>query len=139
MGSYLEKLEKMWKKKAYGYWGERILAQLGYASKLSQTQENKYDGLLERVTDFLYQSYRDQTVITKKIAQTAEKMLSELSDQAKKYTMVCIAHAHIDMNWMWRWDETVGVVLDTFRTMLDLMEEYPDFKFHNLKHRFIKL
>ena len=35
--------------------------------------------------------------------------------------MICVAHAHIDMNWMWRWDETVAITLDTFRTMLDLI------------------
>jgi alpha-mannosidase len=33
------------------------------------------------------------------------------------------------MNWMWRFDETVAATLDTFRTMLNLMEEYPEFKF----------
>lgn len=129
MSNYLDKLEKIWTKKGYGYWGNRILAQLGYASKLSQIHGNQYDNLLEKVTDFLYRYYQDQEVISKETAQKAEEMLSELSEQAKKYKMICVAHAHIDMNWMWRWDETVGVALDTFRTMLDLMEEYPTFKF----------
>jgi alpha-mannosidase len=33
------------------------------------------------------------------------------------------------MNWMWDYAETVAISLDTFRTMLNLMNEYPDFKF----------
>ena len=33
------------------------------------------------------------------------------------------------MNWMWGMPETVGVVIDTFQTMLNLLEEYPDFIF----------
>ena len=33
------------------------------------------------------------------------------------------------MNWMWRYDETVQVTLDTFRTVLNLMKEFPQFTF----------
>ncbi|MEW6755164.1 MAG: glycoside hydrolase family 38 C-terminal domain-containing protein, partial [Candidatus Latescibacterota bacterium] len=36
---------------------------------------------------------------------------------------------HIDMNWMWSWPETVAVTVDTFATVLRLMEEYPGFRF----------
>ncbi|NLB40945.1 MAG: alpha-mannosidase, partial [Clostridiales bacterium] len=53
----------------------------------------------------------------------------ELSSVAKNFRLLCVAHAHIDMNWMWGYAETVAVTLDTFRTMLNLMNEYPDFKF----------
>ena len=33
------------------------------------------------------------------------------------------------MNWMWGYQETAAVTADTFRTVLDLMKEYPDFTF----------
>ena len=33
------------------------------------------------------------------------------------------------MAWLWPWTETVEVVRNTFRSVLDLMREYPDFKF----------
>ncbi|MDR1420130.1 MAG: glycosyl hydrolase-related protein, partial [Treponema sp.] len=42
---------------------------------------------------------------------------------------LCAAHAHIDMNWMWGYNETVSVTLSTMRTMLDMMREFPDFTF----------
>ena len=33
------------------------------------------------------------------------------------------------MAWLWPWTETVEVVRNTFQSVLDLMHEYPDFKF----------
>jgi alpha-mannosidase len=33
------------------------------------------------------------------------------------------------MNWMWGYQETTSVTVDTFRTVLDLMAEYPDFTY----------
>jgi len=58
-----------------------------------------------------------------------EAALSPLAAVAKSYTLLCISHAHIDMNWMWGWPETVAVVNDTFETMLALLDEFPGFIF----------
>jgi alpha-mannosidase len=59
----------------------------------------------------------------------AEALLAPIARVAKGYTVHCVGHAHIDMNWMWSWPETVQVTNDTFLTMLKLMDEYPDFCF----------
>lgn len=40
-----------------------------------------------------------------------------------------IGHAHIDMNWLWRWPETVQVCQATFRQVIRFMAEFPDFRF----------
>ena len=56
-------------------------------------------------------------------------MLTPIGKVAKTYTCHCVGHAHIDMNWMWSWPETVAVTNDTFTTVLRLMDEYPDFCF----------
>ncbi len=61
--------------------------------------------------------------------ESAEALLAPLAAVAKQYTIHCVGHAHIDMNWMWSWPETVAVTNDTFRTVLKLMEEFPDFCF----------
>ncbi len=58
-----------------------------------------------------------------------EAQLAETAKIAKSVTVHMVAHAHIDMNWMWAYDETVAVSLDTFATMLKLMEIYPNFTF----------
>ncbi len=58
-----------------------------------------------------------------------EKALAPLSTAAKAFKVHCVGHAHIDMNWMWGWPETVMTTLDSFRTVLTLMDEFPAFKF----------
>ena len=115
--------------KLKNYWAERIIAQLQYAYRLSKVDGNAYDDLIASVLDYLLAQQEQAGTIAREAAEAAEERLSVLSNRAKSYRLICVAHAHIDMNWMWRWDETVAITLDTFRTMLDLMEEYPDFKF----------
>ena len=44
-------------------------------------------------------------------------------------TVYLVGHAHIDMNWLWLWPETVDVCKNTFSTALKLMDEFPDFVF----------
>lgn len=58
-----------------------------------------------------------------------EGMLKKTASKLKSVTVHMVSHAHIDMNWMWSYDETVAVALDTFATMLRLMDTYPDFTF----------
>ncbi|MCX7591860.1 MAG: glycosyl hydrolase-related protein, partial [Kiritimatiellae bacterium] len=48
-----------------------------------------------------------------------------LAALAKSYVVHCVGHAHIDMNWMWSWPETVAVANDTFGTVLGLLDEFP--------------
>lgn len=117
------------KQKTSGYWAERILAQLGYAVKLSEVGNGSHDSLLEEVIGFLDGQVKEEGALTKTAAVQAESKIRGLSTEAKAYEMFCAAHAHIDMNWMWGYAETAAITLDTFRTMLNLMEEYPDFKF----------
>lgn len=63
------------------------------------------------------------------VVAAAEALLAPLGAAAKQYTLFCIGHAHIDMNWMWTWPETVSVCYDTFSTMDQLMVEFPQFHF----------
>ncbi len=59
----------------------------------------------------------------------AEESLAPLAKLARSYTLHLVGHAHIDMNWMWSWPETVAVTVDSFRTVLKLMHEFPKFRF----------
>jgi len=63
------------------------------------------------------------------VVAEAEESLSPLAALSKQYTVHCVGHAHIDMNWMWGWPETISVVHDTFTTVDSLMNEFPDFRF----------
>ncbi len=61
--------------------------------------------------------------------RAAEEILTPVAKEAKTYTVYAAAHAHIDMNWMWSWPETVNLTNDTFTTVLRLLEEFPEFRF----------
>ncbi|HEY3396295.1 MAG TPA: glycoside hydrolase family 38 C-terminal domain-containing protein [Armatimonadota bacterium] len=63
------------------------------------------------------------------VVEEAERRLAPLGPLAKAYVLFCAGHAHIDMNWMWTWPETVSVTYDTFQTMDRLMDEFPEFCF----------
>lgn len=56
----------------------------------------------------------------------AETALSGVAAEAKTFTVHCVGHGHIDMNWMWSWPETCATTHDTFASVLSLMEQYPD-------------
>lgn len=44
-------------------------------------------------------------------------------------TIHLIANAHLDPVWLWDWREGMSEAITTCRTMLDLMDEFPDFTF----------
>jgi alpha-mannosidase len=59
----------------------------------------------------------------------AQAKLDVLRPYMKQFSIVAVGNSHIDMAWLWPWTETVEVVRNTFGTALQLMREYPDFKF----------
>lgn len=61
--------------------------------------------------------------------RNAQVKLQVLNPWLKGFTIRAVGNSHIDMAWLWPWTETVEVVRNTFRSVLDLMREYPDFKF----------
>ena len=127
--SVAESYRQLKEKAAQGYWAQRILAETGYLMELLYGKEDDTGLLIEEAVGLLEQEYEKNGLITPEAAERAEQLLLPLSERAKEYTLICAAHAHIDMNWMWGYQETVTVTLDTVRTMLRLMEEYPGFTF----------
>ena len=59
----------------------------------------------------------------------AHAKLEALKPWLQQFTIRIVGNSHIDMAWLWPWTETVEVVRNTFQSVLDLMREYPDFKF----------
>jgi alpha-mannosidase len=59
----------------------------------------------------------------------AQTKLDALRPYMKQFSIAAVGNSHIDMAWLWPWTETVEVVRNTFGTALELMREYPDFKF----------
>ena len=48
----------------------------------------------------------------------------------KKKTLYMIGNAHLDIVWLWQWQEGCQEVKATFRSALDRMKEYDDFFFY---------
>ena len=59
----------------------------------------------------------------------AQAALDPAKEWLSKYSIHATGNSHIDMAWLWPWTETVGIVHDTFNTVLGLMREYPGFTF----------
>lgn len=61
--------------------------------------------------------------------EAARAELAPFAAEAKTYTANLIAHSHIDMNWLWPWQETIDVCRRDFTSVDKLMSAYPEFVF----------
>jgi len=59
----------------------------------------------------------------------ANDKLSSLSREAKEFKVHLIGHAHIDMDWLWPWNDTLEVIKRDFSTVISLMDRHPDLHF----------
>ena len=46
-----------------------------------------------------------------------------------KKKVYMIGNTHFDPVWLWKWDEAMSSITATFRSALDRMKEYPEFKY----------
>lgn len=107
----------------------RLKAELRFLTQSSFLRGGAFDELLQSACDWILKQVAVNGWIGAELTQKAEEKLASLVPIAKEYTFHCVSHAHIDMNWQWGAQETANLTLDTFRTMLQLMEEYPEFTF----------
>lgn len=127
--TFMDKLKRLREVSGTNYWAGRLSAELCYMACLSSTKGHVYDARLEEGADRLLEALNRNHTIGKADGEAVEAQLADLSPAAKALKVYCISHAHIDMNWMWGFQETAAVTVDTFRTVLNLMKDYPDFTF----------
>lgn len=58
-----------------------------------------------------------------------ESAWQPFSSHLKKYCSHLIGHAHIDMNWLWDWENTLDTARRTFIQVEKFMGQYPEFCF----------
>lgn len=108
-----------------GYYDQRIYAQLSFANNYNEAYQCGFgEAIFQQAELAVARDHADEASVS-----AMESALAPLGERIKELTVLAVSHAHIDMNWMWRYDETVAITLSTFRTILDLMKEYPDFTF----------
>lgn len=118
---------RLLKIEASGPCAERILAELTYLQELFAAAGEPLPADYTAAVEALTADFRRTGALTRGMMLQTEQALAPYAPRAKQLRLICAAHAHIDMNWQWGTDETVGIVIDTFQTMLDLMEQYPDY------------
>ena len=112
-----------------GKMSERLMYEINYARRVSNVQGSRWDELILNAVSMVEKAYAEDGVLTDAKALAAEQSLLPMQADCKKYRLMLCGHAHIDMNWMWRYDETVQITIDTFLTVLRLMREFPDFTY----------
>lgn len=111
---------------------ERFLAEIEFAEGLADLVGKKvaagWPKLIDRAFGIVAAAVESGSIDgLEKAVGEAEAVLAPIGKIAKTYTIHCVGHGHIDMNWMWSWPETVAVTNDTFLTVLKLMDEFDDF------------
>lgn len=107
----------------------RVFAELELVLEINRIHNNKFDSLIDSAIDYLSTQYQKNGAIIIDDVYHVEEMLKSLSPLIKQYKVICLGHAHIDVNWMWGIDETVNITMNTWETMLNLMDMYPEFTF----------
>ena len=59
----------------------------------------------------------------------AESAFEPFRKLARKIRVHLIGHAHIDMDWLWTYEETKNVCLRDFSSVVSLLDEFPDLTF----------
>lgn len=122
------RVNAMWREAAW----IRIRSQLRFAEHLAATEKRRgaaWHTRIEEAKTATVAALAAESVDLPQWVAQVESILAPMATAAKARTLHLVGHAHIDMNWQWSWPETVSVTLDTFRTMLDLLSEFPDFHF----------
>lgn len=64
-------------------------------------------------------------ILVLQIVSTGRAQTQEVNP--KDCTAHVVGYAHMDMAWLWRWEESIyDVMYNTFRKQLDLMDQYPE-------------
>lgn len=88
----------------------------------------EYLEILERKLDKDVVLKRDWFHIHEQL-ELIDEVLKNTDILAKEFKVHMIAHAHIDMNWLWDYQDTEEICIRDFRTICDIMDENPDLRF----------
>lgn len=105
--------------------------QLRFTQKLALLhgkEVTEYLDILERKLDTDAILKRDWMKIRQQL-DLIDEVLKNTDILAKKFKVHMIAHAHIDMNWLWDYQDTEDICIRDFRTICDIMDENPDLRF----------
>ena len=92
----------------------------------------EYQKLLDHALHQFYWGDMDLQTITKvagEVMDSIQQFIADHPNQKKAFKISAIGHTHIDVAWLWRLRHTREKTARSFSTVLELMKEYPDYKF----------
>ena len=89
---------------------ERLKAEIAFAARLAELFPEQQAGWQALIAQAVAQVRAALSAgsTAEQAVNEAETLLKPIGEVAKNFTIHCIGHAHIDMNWMWAWPETVA-------------------------------
>lgn len=102
-------------------------AQLLWAETLAMTPEER--ALVERAAQHVPEVLPQDEGELRTLLDAMTGILLPLDRRAKQLEVHCVGHSHIDMNWLWTWPDTLEVIKRDFRSVLQLMDEFPELTF----------
>lgn len=99
-------------------------AELAWANGLAITQQER-DAVLRAAA--LVPENLDE--FNNSLLARVEEELKIFENKASQYHVHVIGHSHIDMNWLWTWEDTNNVIYRDFKSVVALMNDYPELTF----------
>jgi alpha-mannosidase len=101
-----------------------------------QDRRKEVDRTLSGLDSYLLEEQSTETFLSR--LHTAQSQFDKALDSLPAHNHArmfdcggrLVGHAHIDLQWLWKWDETIDKIIpDTFGQAVRFMDEYPDFTF----------
>ncbi len=100
---------------------------LEMASFLFQDRVPEFVALQTPALEALYR--RDARGLRQALA-AACRPIRKAAEEAQRYTAYMIPQSHIDMAWLWPWEETIEVCRATYSQALGFIREHPSFVYN---------
>ncbi|MGL5833865.1 MAG: alpha-mannosidase [Waterburya sp.] len=91
---------------------------------LSQFKPADLDILATALDEFNWQNLAQADKFNEDLAQLRSRLLP-LAGDLKQRRFNLLGHAHLDMAWLWTTDETYEVAERTFKSVLELQQDFP--------------
>ena len=63
------------------------------------------------------------------VLSAAADALALFAERAAAIKVHIVGHSHIDINWLWPESDTIAVILRDFKSILDMLSDYPEMTF----------
>lgn len=95
---------------------------------LSQFEPERLEQLATILEEFDWVNISHQDKFESDLVQLRSQLLP-LAKNIKQRCFNLLGHAHLDMAWLWTMDETYEVAERTFKSVLNLQQDFPDLTF----------